>query len=78
MGQEGHEGYRRCGGSPSEPPDKLSKDTNVGTTPRMETAGHTAPTLCFVVFKIFLFAWLRQVLAVARGIFDLHCGKQDL
>ena len=32
----------------------------------------------FFFFKKILFIWLRQVLAMACRIFDLHCGTQDI
>ena len=31
-----------------------------------------------VVFLLLLLIWLRSILVVARGIFDLHCGVQAL
>ena len=33
-------------------------------------------TICFIFF--FFFIWLCQVLAVAYGLFDLHCSMWDL
>ena len=34
--------------------------------------------IVYVLFNIYLFIWLCWVIVVAHGIFDLHCGMQNL